>query len=121
MGETYENTTYMKLSTGNITQRYLFLWDLAFASDSNAQHIMVNGGKEVQVHATTDIDFSKNQTAPEDWTWDNPNGSLDSTAFGNCFNSNGTSKQEPIKMHLLISMVMPLKKVYLLKQVQVYG
>lgn len=93
MGETYENTTYFQLSTGNITQRYLFLWDLAFAADSNAQHLVVNGGKEVQVHTTTDTDFSKNQTAPDEWNWDNPNGSLDSTAFGNCFNSNRTSKQ----------------------------
>ena len=41
--------------------------------------------------------------------------------MGKKLTSNGTSKQALTKMHLLISMVMPLKKDYLLKQVQVYG
>ena len=33
MGETYENTSYFQLSTGNTTQRYLQIWDIAFSTD----------------------------------------------------------------------------------------
>ncbi len=94
MGETYENTSYFQLSTGNTTQRYLQIWDIAFSTDNNTNHLIINGGKEVQVHQTNYTNFNHQITTPTDnWQWDNPNGDIDSTAFGKWLNDDGSSKQ----------------------------
>jgi len=89
MGENYENVIFFQLGTGATQVRNLNTWDLGFATGANEHHIIMNGGKEVQVYHTNETDFTKTYTATNSspWVWDNPNGNPDSTAIGNWLDS----------------------------------
>lgn len=85
MGNNYDHVIYFKLSDGSSVTRKLVDWDLAFATGADENHLVMNGGKELQVYVTGDTDFVRTTYTASDasaWTWDNPNGNLDSTAFG---------------------------------------
>jgi hypothetical protein len=97
LGPNYENVIYFKLETGSKVQHDLLKWDLAFASGANEHHIVLNGGKSVQIYNTNDTDFSKSySTDPVEWAWDNPNGDKDSTAVGDWFDSTSNSTRNMV-------------------------
>ncbi len=83
MGVDYDNAVFFNLKTGNSQTRDVYCWHLGFASGSTENHIVLNGGNEVQLYATNDTVFSKIYTTDKNtvWQWDNPNGDADSTAF----------------------------------------
>lgn len=91
MGENYDNAIFFSLKNGKQNSRNYDEWDLAFSCADNDFHIILNGGKAVQVYNTKDTAFSKTTFTPPDvklWVWDNPNGDKDSTAFvGWCDNA----------------------------------
>lgn len=90
MGPTYDNAVFFNLKTGETATRNSYSWHLGFASDENENTIVLNGGNEVQVHATGDTTFATVHainTDPNWWLWDNPNGKADSTAFAGWFDS----------------------------------
>jgi len=89
LGPNYENVIYYQFSTQNIATANLFSWDIAFAAGAGEHHIVMNGGKEVQVYNTNDSDFAKTNyaTTKVNWQWDNPNGDKDSTAVGNWYDT----------------------------------
>jgi hypothetical protein len=83
LGPNYENIIFYQLETKKTYMANLFSWDIAFATGTNEHHIVMNGGKEVQVYNTNDTDFAKTYaTTKVEWQWDNPNGDKDSTAVG---------------------------------------
>jgi len=74
----YDLGTNMKISQNIKTD-----WDLQFESSSEGFHILINSSTFSAVSYVNDVPFSDNLN-PADliWSWDNANGDLDSTAFG---------------------------------------
>lgn len=87
IGERYENQTFFKLRTGEITQKKSrFIWDIAFENGEEGNHILLNTSKNMylyttdkteldEVHSSNPYKGSKNFDA---CSWN-----LDSTAYGN--------------------------------------
>lgn len=118
MGENYDNAFFFNLETGLSVTRNYDEWDLGFATGSGEFHLTMNGGKGVQVYNTHDTDFAKTtfstiETAP--WQWDNPNGMIDSTAFGVWCDASGVSKKETYVIDLGSQANPRYKKMQLLK------
>ncbi len=83
MGPTYDNAIFFNLKAGTSETRDIYSWHLGFATGAAETYIIMNGGNEVQVHATGDTAFAGHYTVSSstEWLWDNPNGKPDSTAF----------------------------------------
>lgn len=84
LGENYEHVVYFSLNNGMQYKKKLKDWDIAFGSGIGSAHLMLNGGNEVQIFNSHDTCIETHIPMPKegDWQWDNPNGDLDSTAFG---------------------------------------
>ncbi len=83
MGGDYDNAIFFNFKTGLTQSRNVYCWHLGFANGASEDHIILNGGNEVQLHPTNDTSFSKTYTIDKNtvWLWDNSNGKVDSTAF----------------------------------------
>tara|TARA_B100000795_G_scaffold251476_1_gene220349 strand:+ start:3936 stop:4988 length:1053 start_codon:yes stop_codon:yes gene_type:complete len=67
-------------------------WDLAFECGDNGYHIKLNSSRGMQVWATGVTNFSTVESISDNavWTWDNPNGHLDSTSIAEWGTKNGS-------------------------------
>lgn len=92
MGPNYDHAVYVNLKTGATQSRDIYSWHLGFATGATENHIVINGGNEVQIHQTGDTSFTHTIDVKEisDWLWDNPNGKIDSTAFAGWYDSTTT-------------------------------
>jgi len=65
-------------------------WDLGFESSSQGYHVILNSSTYSALSYIENISFNDN-IDPTDliWSWDNPNGDLDSSAFGDSRNLSG--------------------------------
>lgn len=58
-------------------------WDLGFEASTNGYHVILNSSKAMQAYNSGTTNFASVTTTPTiGWTWDEPNGSMDSTAIG---------------------------------------
>jgi hypothetical protein len=80
----YRYQVFYKLSTNTEVSRNIkTIWDLAFEASDIGYHIKLNSSKAMQLYPTGKSDFSELLKQPTDgWLWDKPQGSMDSTAFG---------------------------------------
>ena len=102
----YKYQVFYDLETNTeVAQNLTTAWDLAFECGENGYRVKLNYSKGMQVWATNQTSFSNVSSIPNDaeWTWDNPNGSLDSTAIEEWGIKNGNnidSKNEIYVLHL---------------------
>lgn len=84
LGNSYLNQVYYQLSTDSFRSNDLLIWDIGFECAPEANYLIINGGKEVQVLNTelTNFDSIKTLPAKTDWLWDDPNGDQTHSAFG---------------------------------------
>jgi hypothetical protein len=89
MGANYENVIFFTLKTGATQLRTLNTWHIAFATGSNENHIILNGGIGVLIHPTNDTTFASTYpiNSKTEWLWDNSGGEADSTAFAGWLDS----------------------------------
>ncbi len=89
MGASYDNAIFFTLKTGAVESRNTYSWHLGFSTEATENHIILNGGNEVQIHQTNDTSFSNTHTVKPstEWLWDNPNGKIDSTAFAGWYDT----------------------------------
>ncbi|MBI35493.1 MAG: hypothetical protein CMP67_09045 [Flavobacteriales bacterium] len=65
-------------------------WDIGFECGDEGYHIKLNASKGMQVWCSGETSFSAVESySGAEWTWDNPNGSIDSTAIGEWGQKNG--------------------------------
>ncbi len=77
-------------SNAEVAQNLKTSWDLGFECGSDGYHIKLNSSKKMKVWASGDTNFSAVQSrSGAKWIWDNPNGSMDSTAIGEWGERNG--------------------------------
>jgi hypothetical protein len=77
-------------------------WHLAFETGADQRHIFMNGGEKVYIHNTRKTSFSDvtqlppqlSPTGYSGWTFDMPCGMSDSTAIGDWYNTDGSTKGE---------------------------
>ena len=84
LNQDYRYQVFYDLSSNTITSINLKTdWDLCFESGNQGYHIKLNSSTFSSLSFLDNIDFQDTLTIDNlSWTWDNPNGSLDSTAFG---------------------------------------
>ena len=80
----YRYQVFYKFSTNSSVSKNLkTIWDLAFETAPNGYHIKLNSSKAMQAYNTKKTNLNAVTTAPSSgWTWDKPNGFIDSTAIG---------------------------------------
>lgn len=93
MGEAYDTQIYFRFSDHAQITNHINDWDLAFETGPGDYLVRMNGGKQVLVYNTWETDFNKNYAVTGiEWKWDTPDGSPDSVAFRDWYNSsNATS------------------------------
>ncbi len=98
MGPNYDNAVYVNLKTGTTQTRNIYSWHLGFATGATENHIVMNGGNEVQIHQTGDTAFANTYTVGSStaWLWDNPNGKVDSTAFAGWYDTITNSSRNTV-------------------------
>ena len=65
-------------------------WDLGFESSSQGYHVILNSSTYSSLSYIENISFNDNiDPTGLIWSWDNPNGDLDSSAFGDSRNVSG--------------------------------
>lgn len=114
MGATYDNAIFFTLRTGAVETRNTYSWHLGFASGAAENHIVLNGGNEVQISQTHDTSFSNTYfvNPATQWQWDNPNGKTDSTAFTGWYNgTTSISNNEVYIIDLGSRVTMRFKKI----------
>lgn len=89
MGETYENQVWFDFATQKTETNPFGLWHIAF-SCNNKPKIIVNCGINANFSVTSfnNANFSSinlDSIRNAKWRFDNPNGDIDSNAFGNCY------------------------------------
>jgi len=90
----YKYQIFYDLGTKSVVSQNLKIdWDLAFESSKDGFHIIINSSTFSGLSYIDSNNFNEiitNQTVQNlDWSWDNPNGNLNSTAFGDFRNKNG--------------------------------
>jgi hypothetical protein len=117
MGPAYDNAVFFSLKTGAAEIRNTYSWHLGFATGSSDNHIVMNGGNEVQLHQTGDTTFAQTMDPRKisNWLWDNPNGKPDSTAFaGWCDSASGLSRNMVYVIDLGSKATVRYKKIKIL-------
>ena len=91
LGTDYRFQTFYDLGSNSIVSNNLKTeWDLAFESGINGYHIILNSSIYSSLAYVDAVSFYDTiSTSNLTWTWDNPNGNLDSSAFGDYRNKNG--------------------------------
>ena len=84
LGEQYTLQVFYDLGSNSVKHQNIKTdWDLAFESSSNGFHIILNSSTFSALSYINNLAFSDTiSTNNLNWSWDNPNGNLDSTAFG---------------------------------------
>jgi len=80
----YRHQVFYDLGSNSIISDNLKTdWDLGFESGSQGYHVILNSSTYSSLSYIENISFNDN-IDPTDliWSWDNPNGDLDSSAFG---------------------------------------
>ncbi len=77
-------------SNAEITQNLKTSWDLGFECGPGGYHVKLNSSKKMKVWSSGETNFSALESnSGAKWSWDNPNGSMDSTAIGEWAERNG--------------------------------
>lgn len=84
MGSNYVKQLFYDLGTNSlVSENNKTDWDIAFESDVNGWHIILNSSRGGAAANTNTTDFlSVTTTDAATWSWDVPSGNLDSTAIG---------------------------------------
>ena len=84
LGQDYRYQVFYDLGTNVVVSQNLKTdWDLGFESSNQGYHIILNSSTYSALSYVEDNSFDDIiATNNLDWFWDNPNGVLDSTAFG---------------------------------------
>ncbi len=84
IGYPYLNQVYYDCKTNTIIQSNTkYDWDIAFESSPDGYHILLNNALGILAADLGDKPISYiPDISTITWTWDNPNGNLDSTAIG---------------------------------------
>jgi len=99
----YKYQVFYDLETDSeVGQNLTTAWDLAFECGENGYHVKLNNSKGMQVWATEKTEFSSvSSISGAEWNWDNPNGSLDSTAIEEWGIKNGNNVDSKNKIYVL--------------------
>ncbi len=91
LGSDYKYQIFYDLENKTEVARNLTTdWDLGFECGNEGYHVKLNSSRGLKVWATGTTLFSAVETtAGAKWSWDNPNGFLDSTAIGKWGEKNG--------------------------------
>tara|TARA_B110000116_G_scaffold209176_1_gene184708 strand:- start:1174 stop:2136 length:963 start_codon:yes stop_codon:yes gene_type:complete len=84
LGQDYRYQVFYDLGTNSVVSQNIKTdWDLGFESSSQGFHIKLNSSTYSSLSYFENAIFEDTFTIDNlFWSWDNPNGSLDSTAFG---------------------------------------
>jgi hypothetical protein len=84
LGEKYHQQVFFELSSYSImSSNTIFDWDLAFESDKDSWHVVLNSAKMMYAGNSFDTSFiNVNSSAGLEMKFDNSNGDFDSTAIG---------------------------------------
>lgn len=83
LGKDYTTQMFYTLSNDSIRSNEYKIWDLAFEASDNGFHVLLNGGKEIQIANTNSKDWDSIQAYTNaKWLWDDPSGNLTKSAFG---------------------------------------
>ena len=91
IGKEYQFQIFYDLGENTIiSQNEKTDWDIAFESSEDGFHILLNSSTFSALSYIESVSFSDTISASNlIWEWDNPNGNLDSTAFGDYRDVNG--------------------------------
>lgn len=91
LGTDYRFQTFYDLGSNSIVSNNLKTeWDLGFESGIDGYHIILNSSIYSSLAYVDNVSFYDTiSTSNLTWNWDNPDGNLDSTAFGDYRNKNG--------------------------------
>tara|TARA_Y100000022_G_scaffold169031_1_gene154395 strand:- start:4098 stop:5057 length:960 start_codon:yes stop_codon:yes gene_type:complete len=91
LGTDYRFQTFYDLGSNSIVSNNLKTeWDLGFESGIDGYHIILNSSTYSSLAYVDNVSFYDTiSTSNLTWNWDNPDGNLDSTAFGDYRNKNG--------------------------------
>lgn len=77
-------------SNTEVSQNLTSAWDLGFECGEDGYHVKLNTSRGMQAWASEETIFSAIESnSGAKWAWDNPNGSIDSTAIGEWGEKNG--------------------------------
>ena len=84
LGTDYRFQTFYDLGSNSIVSNNLKTeWDLGFESGIDGYHIILNSSTYSSLAYVDNVSFYDTiSTSNLTWNWDNPDGNLDSTAFG---------------------------------------
>ena len=84
LGIDYRNQVFYDLGSNSVVSNNLKTdWDLGFQSSNDGFHIILNSSTYSSLaHVDNSLFFDSISTSNLSWTWDNPSGNFDSTAFG---------------------------------------
>lgn len=87
----YRHQVFYDLGSNSIISDNLKTdWDLGFESSSQGYHVILNSSTYSSLSYIENISFNDNiDPTGLIWSWDNPNGDLDSSAFGDSRNVSG--------------------------------
>lgn len=90
IGFPYLNQVYYDCETNKVVKTNTkYDWDISFECTPTGSHILLNNATGMLAANFGNVPFSSVTSASGvTWLWDNPNGNLDSTAFGNWVNTN---------------------------------
>lgn len=108
LGSKYENQVFFDFASGKaVLTSDPASWDLSFESGTAQKHIFINGGQKVYIYNTRKTVMDEVTTLPEGvsnsgtgWTHDMPCGMSDSTAIGDWFKADGSTKGDVYVMQL---------------------
>lgn len=90
IGFPYLNQVYYDCETNKVVKTNTkYDWDFSFECSPNGSHILLNNATGMLAANFGNTPFSSvTSIIGVTWLWDNPNGNLDSTAFGNWITTN---------------------------------
>lgn len=90
IGWPYTNQVYYDCGTNSVVKTNTkYDWDISFECTPSGFHVLLNTARGMFISNEGNVPFSSvTSEIGATWLWDNPNGDLDSTAFGNWQNTN---------------------------------
>lgn len=97
LGRDYTTQLFYNLNNDSTWQNDYRIWDLGFENSLNGYHIILNGGKEVQIQETKNHFYDTNFVIePNQWKWDNPSEINLDLAFNNWNDTNACDLLNPL-------------------------
>lgn len=117
MGENYDRQIFFDFETGQeVFVSNPASWDLAFESSNTGKHVFINNGENEFVYNTKEINMAAVTKLPGNlttsgvgWSYDASCGLSDSTAIGDWFNADGSSKKEIYILQLANGALMKMR------------